>query len=163
MKKTASILLLLAMVFSLAACASKPKDNGFSADLSDFYANNFSGDDVPAMEQLQDDETIESLYPGLTAIERKQTVLATALISAVAAEVAMVEVANADDVEKVKVIFQARIDYMVGDGNGPGGAWYPETMEQWETNSEIVVRDNYVCLFVGENKDALVSAFNALG
>ena len=63
MKKTASILLLLAMVFSLAACASKPKDNGFSADLSDFYANNFSGDDVPAMEQLQDDETIESLYP----------------------------------------------------------------------------------------------------
>ena len=64
MKKTASILLLLAMVFSLAACASKPKDNGFSADLSDFYANNFSGDDVPAMEQLQDDETIESLYPG---------------------------------------------------------------------------------------------------
>ena len=75
----------------------------------------------------------------------------------------MVEVANADDAETVKNIFQARIDYMVGDGNGPGGAWYPETMEEWENNSEIVVKGNYVCLFVGENKDDMVSAFNSYG
>ena len=39
----------------------------------------------------------------------------------------MVEVANADDVETVKTIFQTRIDDQVA-----GGAWYPETIAQWE-------------------------------
>ena len=36
-------------------------------------------------------------------------------------------------------------------------------MEEWENNSEIVVKGNYVCLFVGENKDDMVSAFNSYG
>lgn len=162
MKKTLSFLLLLAMAFSLAACSSQTKNDTFSTDLAAFFEANFTGDDMPAMGQLEDDEMIEGLYPGLTAIARKQTNIYTAMISAVAAELAMVELESADDVEAVKAIFQARIDYMVGDGESPGGAWYPETIEQWENNSEIVVRGNCVCLFVSTEKDALVSAFNAL-
>ena len=65
---------------------------------------------------------------------------------------------NAEDVEAVKAILQQRVDDQVA-----GGAWYPATIEVWENSSEIVVIDNYVCLFVGADKDAQVEAFRALG
>ena len=55
----------------------------------------------------------------------------------------MVECANAADVETVKTIFQTRINTQI-----EGGAWYPETIEGWKNNSKIVVKDNFVCLFV---------------
>jgi hypothetical protein len=146
----------------MAACSSgsaTQSEAPFSTDLTAFYETLFQGDDAPMMMSVGDDaDTLEYLYPGLGDIERVQTVVYTAAISAVAAEVAMVEVANADDVDAVKAIFQARIDAQVD-----GGAWYPETIESWEKNSEIVVRDNYVCLFVYSEKDDMVAAFNALG
>ena len=43
-----------------------------------------------------------------------------------------------------------------------GGAFYPGTVEAWQNGSEIVVRGNCVCLFVGAEKDDMVAAFNAL-
>lgn len=64
---------------------------------------------------------------------------------------------NADDVAKVKEIFQARIDAMVN-----GGAFYPETTEIWTNNAEIVEKGNYVAVIVSEDKDAIVEAFNGL-
>jgi hypothetical protein len=160
MKKVISVLLAGAMALSLTACGSKDSgeaEKTFSADLTAFYGTLFQGDDAPMMMAVEDDETLEYLYPGLTAIEREQTVVYTAAISAVAAEVAMVEVASAD-VEAVQTIFQARIDAQVD-----GGAWYPETMENWENNSQIVTEGNYVCLFVGDDVADMASAFQALG
>jgi len=170
MKKRISALLAALMLFSLGACGSgNGEDSGsgdaaFSADLTAFSETLFQGDEAPMMMPV-DDTMIEDIYPGLAAVERKQTVLLTAAISAVAAEAAMVEVANAADVETVKNIFQARIDYQIvsDDPNVPPGAWYPATIESWKNNSEIVVKGNYVCLFVGESKDEMVSAFEALG
>ncbi|MCI8808382.1 MAG: hypothetical protein HFF21_09675, partial [Oscillospiraceae bacterium] len=51
---------------------------------------------------------------------------------------------------------------MVGDGNGPGGAWYPGPTEQWQNNSRVVSNGNYVMMVVHENCDDIVAAFNAL-
>lgn len=161
MKKWISALLAALTLFSLTACGQSG-GAAFSADLTAFGETLFQGDDTPMVMPVEG-ELVEVTYPGLEAVERKQTVLLTAAISATAAEAAMVEVTNAADVDKVKGIFQARIDYQVGDGNTPGGAWYPATIEVWENNSEIVVKGNYVCLFVGDNKDEMVAAFNALG
>ena len=62
----------------------------------------------------------------------------------------------------VKAILQARIDYMVGDGENPGGAWYPEPTEQWKNNSRVTSNGNYVMMVVHENCDDIVSAFNKL-
>jgi hypothetical protein len=159
MKKVISVLMAGALALSLTACGTKDGqvENTFSADLTAFYDTLFQADDAPMMMAIEDDETLEYLYPGLTAIERAQTVVYTAAISAVAAEVAMVEVANSD-VEAVQTIFQARIDAQVD-----GGAWYPETMENWENNSQIVTQGNYVCLFVGDDVADMVSSFQALG
>ena len=163
MKRLMSVMLAAVLALSLAACGKT--DNGGSADqsidLKEFYNTLYQGDDAPAMEELPED-MLEDTYPGLTAIERKQTVAYAAMISAVAAEVAMVEVANADDAETVKNIFQARIDYMVGDGNGPGGAWYPEAMDTWESQSRVVSSGNYVMMVVNGSCDSIVSDFKAL-
>lgn len=166
-KKLISLALAAMMALSLAACGSPAGSNNdnnagnsekpaFSADLAEFYATLFQGEDSPAMVQAEG-EMLDALYPGLSDVELKQQIVSTPMISAVAAEVAMVEVANAEDVETVKALFQKRIDDQVA-----GGAWYPATIEMWENNSEIVVIDNYVCLFVGEEKDAQVEAFKAL-
>ena len=75
---------------------------------------------------------------------------------------ALVEVENAEDVETVEGIFQARIDYQVGDENNPGGAWYPETIRGWEENSRIVSNGNYVMMAVGDGAKDAVESFNAL-
>lgn len=167
MKRLMSVMLAAVLALSLAACGKtdggdQNADQAKSIDLAAFAATLFQGEDSPAMSEVSED-MLEDLYPGLTAIERKQTVVYMPMISAVAAEVAFVEVADAADVDAVKAILQARIDYMVGDGEGPGGAWYPETMEQWEQNSEIVTSGNYVCLFVSTDKDAMVESFNNYG
>ena len=80
------------------------------------------------------------------------------MITAVAYEVALVEVADAADVQTVQDIFQTRIDTQI-----ESGAFYPATVEAWQNNSEIVVRENYVALFVGAEKDQMVELFNAAG
>lgn len=167
MKKSISVLLAVLMLFSLPACGAGSGEDGgtFSADLTAFSETLFQGDEAPMMMPV-DDTMMEDIYPGLAAVERRQTVLLTAAISATAAEAAMVEVANAEDVETVKNIFQARIDYQVGSEDDPSvrpGANYPATVESWKNNSEIVVKGNCVCLFVGDDKDEMVAAFHALG
>lgn len=84
------------------------------------------------------------------------------MISAVACEIALVEVQNAADVETVKAIFQARIDYQVGTDDAPGGAWYPATIEGWRSGSRIVSNGNFVMLIVWNDCDQIVEDFNAL-
>ena len=77
-------------------------------------------------------------------------------------DVVLVQVKDSKDVDAVKAILQARIQYMVGDGNGPGGAWYPETMDQWENNSRVVSVGNSVMLVVMDNADEIVTEFQNL-
>ena len=152
MKRTVSLLLALCLVLALTACGGKT----FSTDLAAFYETQVT-DQFPMMMELADD-MIDGIYPGLTDVARAQTVLYIAAISAVPCEIAMVEVANPGDVDTVKDIFQARIDSQVS-----GGAWYPDTIEQWQKNAQIVVRGNCVCLFVVlPELGSPVDDFNAL-
>ena len=144
----------------LTACGSKEEttpapDSAFSVDLNRFYTEIMdAAEEGPMMMDLTADaELMEVMYPGLGAVETKQLELASPAMSAVAVEFAFAEVANAADVETVKNAFQTRIDAQVS-----GGAWYPETIEGWKNNSEIVVIDNYVCLFVCAEKDGMIEA-----
>ena len=173
-KRIFALLLIAAMSFSLlAGCGSKDdekapetnnpetsaptenQDPAFGADLTEFYNKIMAAaEEGPfMMDVAADAEMLEATYPGLKDIDTKQLVAFTPAMSAVAIEFAFVEVANAADVEAVKTIFQTRIDNQVN-----GGAWYPETIEGWQNNSEIVVIDNYVCLFVCAEKDGMIDA-----
>ena len=145
----------------LTACGSKEKPStpveepSFGADLTAFYNDimNAAEEGPFMMDLAADAELLEGMYPGLAAVETKQLVVASPAMSGVAVEFAFAEVANAADVETVKNIFQTRIDTQVD-----GGAWYPETIEGWKNNSEIVVIDNFVCMFVCAEKDGMIEA-----
>ena len=113
-------------------------------DLDSFYNDIMAsgGENAPAMMEVTG-EYLDSFYPGLAQVSMNQCVVYTPMISAVACEVAMVECANVADVETVKAILQARVDNQVA-----GGAWYPDTIAGWQNNAKIVVKGNYVALFV---------------
>ena len=138
------------------------EDEKQDVDLAAFYDKVAAGNEnFPALMALEQ-ETLDALYPGLSGIATNQCLAYTAMISATVGELALIEVESADDVQAVKDIFQARIDYQVGDDTNPGGACYPATIEGWKNQSAIVSNGNYVMLVVTEQKDAVIEAFNAL-
>ncbi len=158
--------------------ASAPEDGGTDSpeteapgapeevDLTAFYNTLREGNIWPELMDLTTDanmkELLDSYYPGLAEIAAKQRRVYIAAISAAVGEIALVEVENAEDVQAVEDIFQARIDYQVGDDATPGGAWYPETIEGWKTKSRIVSHGNYVMLAVGDASASAVEEFEAL-
>ena len=155
--------------------ASAPENGGTDSteteaseeiNLSAFYNTLREGNIWPELMDLTTDanmkELLDSYYPGLAEIAAKQRRVYIAAISAAVGEIALVEVENAEDVQAVEDIFQARIDYQVGDDAAPGGAWYPETIEGWKTKSRIVSHGNYVMLAVGDASASAVEEFEAL-
>lgn len=130
-------------------------------DLAAFYAD-VTGSHEFGFLELAGSELLDGLYPGLTGVETEQCLVYVCMISMNNGEFGLVQVKNSGDVAAVKAAFQARINYMVGDGNGPGGAQYPMAMDQWENNSRVVSNGNYVMMVVHENCDDIVAQFNAL-
>ncbi len=130
-------------------------------DLAAFYSSVTSQHEFGFLE-LASGGLLDGFYPGMTGIETEQCLVYVCGMSMNNGEFGLVQVKNSADVAAVKAIFQARINYMVGDGNGPGGAQYPMAMEQWEQNSRVVSNGNYVMMVVHENCDDIVAAFNAL-
>ena len=143
--------------------AEKPAETpAAGVDLTAFYESLAAGGvNMPAMMQT-DSEALDAFYAGLGDIKTRQCGVYMAMISAAVGEIALVEVENDADVQAVKDIFQARIDYQVGDDTNPGGAWYPASIEGWKNNSRIVSNGNYVMLVALEGADDVVAAFNAL-
>lgn len=131
-------------------------------DLAAFAQDIFSRYEFSNSLALADDVLLDNFYAGLTAIDTKQCLVYIPQMSMNMGEVALVEVANSADAAKVQEILQARIDYMAGDGNGPGGAFYPSAMDCWENESRVVTSGNYVMMVVGEGCDDIVNEFKAL-
>ena len=131
-------------------------------DLAAFAASVTADQETWPGMMAMEGEALEAFYPGLSAIATKQCVVQMAMISASGDEIALVEVENSADVETVKAIFQARIDYQVGDGESPGGAWYPAPTEMWRSESRIVSNGNFVMLVAHSGADSVVESFNAL-
>ena len=168
MRKLISLTLALCLCLGLTACAGAGGENGgdqdvFTTDLSAFYDDMFSTifpdpNNAPSMSEVTGDY-LDQLYPGLSEVETTQCLVYAPMITAVAYEIALVEVTNAADVQTVQDIFQARIDSQV-----EGGAMYPATAEAWE-GAEILTSGNVVALIVaGQDQAAAVEAIGgALG
>ncbi len=130
-------------------------------DLQKFY-DDITGKYEFGFLELADKDILELVYPGMSDISADQMLVYVCMMSMNNGEFGLVQVKDSKDVDAVKAIFQARIDYMVGDGNGPGGAQYPMAMDQWENYSRIVSNGNYVMMVVHEKCDDIVKEFNAL-
>ena len=140
MKKLLAVALTLALALGLVACGGQ--EEAEAPDLQTYYDDfmaSLGEENAPMMMDITDD-MIESVYPGLGSYELKQGVFKTAAISAVAFEMALVEVSDEADVEAVKGIFQSRID-----GQIAGGAMYPATVEAWQS-AQVLANGNVVAL-----------------
>ena len=133
-----------------------------SVDLQAFFDTINADYEMPFMMEM-DSAALDSYFPGLSALSTQQLVAyQCALSPSPAGDVVLVQLTNSSDVNTVKELFQARIDYMTGADGGQPGAWYPGPTEMWLNSSHIVSNGSYVMLVVNENCDAIVDAFNAL-
>ena len=147
---------------SSGGSSSGDSSSAANVDLSDFYTTVTGKYQFSFMTEA-DDTALSSFFAGLSDLTLGQRVIYLCGMSpSPVGDFALVQVSDAKDVETVKDIFQARIDYMVGDGNGPGGAYYPGPTDMWENQSRIVSNGDYVMLIVHPNCDDIVNEFNAL-
>ena len=139
-----------------------PAQEEKAVDLAAFFTKIEKDYDMSSMEAA-DGELIENCYPGLSAIQTQQLAVYMCMMNpSPNGDVVLVQVKDSKHVDAVKAILQARIQYMVGDGNGPGCVYYPEPTEMWENNSRIVTHGNYVMMVADFECDNIVNAFNAL-
>lgn len=159
MKKIFALLMTVVMGVSLVACGTGSEDAEKAApDLTAYFDSLMEelGETAPMTMALEGD-MLETTYPGITDYTLTQSVFEAAAISAVAFELALVEVSDEADVEAVKGIFESRIDSQI-----EGGAFYPATVEAWQ-NAEVIVNGNVVALIAaGESQTTAVDSFNAL-
>ena len=88
------------------------------------------------------DDYINGLYEGLKDIKMKEKVLYVHPIG-MACEIALVEVENEDDIEKVEKIFEDRIE------KGINAAMCDSASQDiWKRRAEIQVKDNCICMIV---------------
>ena len=88
------------------------------------------------------DDYIEGLYSGLKDIKTKEKILYVHPIG-MACEIALVEVENEDDIEKVEKIFKDRIE------KGINAAMCDSTSQDiWRRRAEIQIKDNCICMIV---------------
>ena len=167
MKKIILGIISIACVFSLVACSNtntnnnnelnnnqenqqqtpiQEENNKNDIELVDVYNSIISSQPEEKRDELvffpeTDSETINSFYPGLSDISLKQEEIYMPAVTGFAQEIALVEVENADDVEKVKEIFNKRIEQGKEEG-----ACDPDVNKIWERNAVVQVKGNYVAM-----------------
>ena len=162
MKKTLSLLLAAMMLLAvMAGCGGTKEETKepVNADLTAFYDELTAEYEwVPEgmMDLAADKELLASFYPGLEAVNCKQLVIKTPMMSAVVNEIALAECESEADAAKVAEVFRERVKVQA-----EGGAWYPESIEGWQNNSRIVTNGNYVMMIAWALCDDAVADFEA--
>lgn len=159
MKKILAMAMAAALSISMVACGAAGDETTKEAPDLAAYVETLKTDlgEMAPMTMPLEGEMLESAYPGIGEYELEQSVFEAAAISAVAFELALVEVSDAEDVEAVKEIFQNRIDSQI-----EGGAFYPATVAAWES-AEVIVSGNVVGLIAaGDSQTTAVESFNGL-
>ena len=148
LKKIVTLAMAAMMAVALVACGNTAAEKYVSEQL------------MPPLLDTNEDmgkQILDMNYAGLSEMDLEKCLPYVSMMSVNNSEMVLVQTKNADDVAKVKEIFQARIDNMLN-----GGTFYPETIEIWQNNAEIVENGNCVALVVSTDKDAIVEAFNGL-
>ena len=107
------------------------------------------------------DDLLESYYAGLSEVPHKQLVVKAPMMSSLVNEIALIQCDTEEDADKAAEIFQARIDYQVGDETNPGGAWYPESIEAWK-QAQVIREGTYVAMIASaEHQSEIAEQFQS--
>ena len=151
MKRLLSVLTLCALMLALTACgngngassggaSSAGGEVSFDAVYQGILdAQKDSGQEEPIFFPEEGADAIESLYPGLSALNPSRVQLYLPPVTGYACEILLVEVAEGD-VDAAKAILQDRID------SGAGDTGYPENAVLWQNNAQVQVQGNCLCL-----------------
>lgn len=177
LKKIVTLAMAATLAVSMVACSNTasqptatptpaptatpaPTPASTTVDLAAFGEKYVTDQVMPPVLDTQADmgkQILDMNYAGLSDMELEECLAYVSMMSVNNSEMVLVQAKSADDVAKVKEIFQTRIDNMLN-----GGTLYPETIEIWQNNAEIVENGNYVALVVSTDKDAIVEEFNGL-
>ena len=146
---------------SSGGSSSEGGSSSQSVDLKAFADSVIADYQLPFMSTM-DNEMLSNFLPGLSDLSVQLAAYTCQMSPSPAGDLVLVEVKDSKDVASVKDIFQARVDYMAGDDENPGAAWYPEPIRMWKEDSRIVSNGNYVMLVVSSQCDSIVKDFNAL-
>ena len=157
MKKVTVCLAFAVLCLLLSGCADPTAKN---VNLEKAYETGMAAiekqvGDVPYMERETDAEILEMLYPGIGAINAKQLVVYASPISAMPAEVVMIETRNANDAKKAEDIFKTRVETQSAD------SFYPTTVAQWKNAAKVTTNGNIVVMAVMPEGVALPREFLA--
>ena len=151
MKRLLSILALCALALALTACgggnnasSGGASSAGGEVSFDAVYQGILDAQKDSGQEELivvpeEGADAIESLYPGLTALDPTRLQLYLPPVTGYACEILLVEVAEGD-VDAAKAILQDRID------SGAGDTGYPENAVLWQNNAQVQVQGNCLCL-----------------
>ena len=151
MKRLLSILALCALALALTACgggnnasSGGASSAGGEVSFDAVYQGILDAQKDSGQEELiffpeEGADAIESLYPGLTALDPTRLQLYLPAVTGYACEILLVEVAEGD-VDAAKAILQDRID------SGAGDTGYPENAVLWQNNAQVQVQGNCLCL-----------------
>lgn len=165
MKRWITLTLTLLALLALTACGGSsgggqtaPKD----VDLTEVYASMEEVCDWWSGGYMEDlsEEMLDLYYPGLSELEPEQLIARTPAMSAAVNEVVLIRCKTEEDADKAQEILQGRIDYQVGDDTNPGGAWYPESIEQWKKTTVQRQGNCLALLAVADTQGQLEDIFN---
>ena len=152
MKRLLSILTLCALMLALTACGGPAAPSGSASSGAASSGGEISFDAVylgilDAQENADElvffpeegADAIESLYPGLSALNPVRLQLYLPPVTGYACEILLAEVAEGD-VDAARAILQARIDSAASDTG------YPENAVLWQNNAQVQVQGNCLCL-----------------
>ena len=133
-----------------------PEDGAASVDLAAFFDQLEQDMELGSLMDM-DSDVLASFYPGLEEYEFVQYVGKTPAITSVVSEYVLVECQSEDDAQKVVEILQARVD-----SQAQGGAWYPESMENWG-KAKVLQKGNFAALIAaGDSTQEIADKLEAL-
>lgn len=145
MKRFITVLLVLMLMLTVLTACGKDNASAKELDLEEVYQSIIDAqentDDIALWPEASS-EIIDSFYPGLSSVELKQQVLYMHPVTGAPCEIFLVEVANSDDVNTVRDIFNARIEL------GSDDEFYPDNAAGWKNNAQVQTDGNYVAMVV---------------
>ena len=151
MKRLFSLLTLCALMLALTACGAPAAPSGSAAsgaasDSEISFDAVYQGilDAQENADELvffpeESADAIESLYPGLSALNPVRLQLYLPPVTGFACEILLVEVAEGD-VDAARAILQDRID------SGASDTGYPENAVLWQSNAQVQVQGSCLCM-----------------